>query len=144
MFIGTSEQKTDDKNRLIIPIKWREALGSTCYLCAAPEGCLFIYTEEEWNRVASQIVQNSRNIEDRAKQRQFLYGATDANVDKQGRVTLTPILMKRAGIKKEIVVNGGCNRIEIWAQDRWDNAPGSPDVGEGSILDEDQFPDMNW
>ena len=144
-FIGTSEQRTDEKNRIIIPIKWREYLGTTCYLCSAPEGCVFIYTREQWIRVTDQIADKAHSMAERARQRQFYIGATEANVDKQGRVTLTPILMKRVGIEKEIVVNGSGNRIEIWAKDRWYSGPANPRTGEDNVLDEEQYPeDVNW
>lgn len=145
MFTGTSEQKTDDKNRIIVPVKMRDGLGPVCYLCYAPEGCIFIYTPEQWKRVTDQIAERAHNVAERAQQRQFFIGATDVNIDKQGRITLPPILMKRAGIKKEIVVNGSGNRIEIWAKDRWDLGPGNPRFGEGEMLDEALLPDeMNW
>ena len=144
-FIGTSEQKTDEKNRIIIPVKWRENLGPTCYLCSAPEGCIFVYTPEQWRRVTDQIADRAHNMAERARQRQFYIGATDANVDRQGRVTLPPILMKRVGIEKEIVVNGSGNRIEIWAKDRWYLGPANPSTGENDVFDEIQYPeDVNW
>ena len=144
-FIGTSEQKTDEKNRIIIPVKWRDALGSDCYLCAAPEGCIFIYTVEQWIRVTDQLADYAHNTTERSKQRQFYYGASEAKVDKQGRVTLTSILMDRVGVDKEIVVNGCGNRIEIWAKDRWDAGPGSPLHSENGMIDEAEYPDdINW
>ncbi|MBQ6164817.1 MAG: division/cell wall cluster transcriptional repressor MraZ [Clostridia bacterium] len=144
-FIGTTEQKTDEKNRIIIPVKWRDHLGSVCYMCSAPEGCIFIYTPEQWSRVTNQVADHAHNMAERARQRQFYIGATDANVDKQGRVTLSPFLMKRVGIEKEIVVNGSGNRIEIWPKDRFYEGPCNPNRGEGGVLDEAEYPeDVNW
>ena len=55
-FSNTYEHTLDAKNRLFIPAKVRETVGTSFYLFhPLREKCLYIYSPERWEEVARQI-----------------------------------------------------------------------------------------
>jgi len=120
MFIGEFTHSVDDKGRLAVPIKFRGALAQGVVITKGLDGCLFLYTKEEWNKVAEKI--NAMPISQgnaRAFARLMLGGAMDSLPDKQGRINLPKYLMAYAGIKSSVIVAGLVNRLEIWDSKAW-------------------------
>jgi MraZ protein len=125
-FYGTENYAIDHKGRLSVPASMRRAASTrkgrsrlvshdTFYLVAGFEGCLSLYSAEDWQRVEERL----RRIpmgdrRGRAFARAFLMDACKVTVDAQGRVTIPPALMHRAGLGKEAVLHGQVDRIEIW------------------------------
>lgn len=117
---GTQTYKIDDKGRLAIPASMRRASrgrrdASSFMLVMGFEGCLALYTTEQWARVEERL----RRIpmgdrKGRAFQRAFLMDATPVTVDAQGRITIPPALLRRADLGREAVLHGLGSRIEIW------------------------------
>lgn len=122
MFIGQYYNKMDLKGRLSMPVKFREALGNKFIITRGLDSCLFGYTLEEWQKIESQIKSlpvTKKNA--RSFQRFFFSGASEVEIDKQGRINIPKSLINHASLDKECIVNGVSNRIEIWDKDKWEN-----------------------
>lgn len=120
MFIGEYSHNLDDKGRLAIPKKFRPDLSKGAVVTKGLDNCLFLYTQEEWEKVAQKLASlpfaQSNN---RAFGRFMLSGAMDVSIDKQGRIVLPEYLRNFAELKKNIVVAGLYNRLELWDTDKW-------------------------
>ena len=122
MFMGEHHHNIDDKNRLIIPSKFREELGDEFIITRGIENCLFVYAKEEWQKIVTKLESLPFTKKDaRNFIRFFLSGATVAEFDKQGRVNITQTLVSYSNLQKECVVIGAGNRLEIWSKEDWDN-----------------------
>ncbi|MCK4994218.1 MAG: division/cell wall cluster transcriptional repressor MraZ [Candidatus Omnitrophica bacterium] len=124
MFYGEFEHSLDRKNRIIIPAKFREALKDSFiekfYITRGLDGCLFIFTEEEWKRQEQKFKTLSFTSPDARKfNRMFFSGACEIICDAQGRVLIPQYLRTFADIQKDVVVIGVSNRIEVWGKARW-------------------------
>ena len=123
MFMGTSNNSIDEKNRMIVPSKLRAELGARCILTKGLDQCLYIYTTEDWDKQMEKI---SRLPESdpkvRAFIRHFCANACECEFDKQGRIIIPQELKVYAGIEKELVTMGAMTKIEIWSREVW-NAP---------------------
>ena len=118
MLMGEFHHSIDEKNRLIIPSKFRGDLGSRVIVTRGLEGCLFVYSEAEWSIIVSQLKTLPFTKKDaRAFSRFFLSGAIEAEFDKQGRINIPSPLIGYASITKNCVVIGVNDRLEIWAED---------------------------
>ena len=119
-FLGTNTYAIDHKGRMAIPAMLRAGEGrkkplDTFIIAEGFDGCLALYPPDEWARVEEKL----RRIpmggrKGRAFQRAFLLNVVKVSVDSQGRITIPPALMSRAGLGKEAVLHGVLNRIEIW------------------------------
>ncbi len=124
MFYGEFEHSLDNKDRFIIPAKFREVLDEHCtenlFITRGLDGCLFVFTEEEWRTQETKFKTLPFTRKDARKfNRLFFSGACSVTVDKQGRVLLPKYLKDYAGITEEIVLIGVSNRIEIWDKKQW-------------------------
>lgn len=120
MFLGTYEPRLDDKGRLILPAKFREALAPGIVLTRGQERCLYGFPRAEFERVHAQMQSASLTSKQaRDFQRVFLSGASDEMPDRQGRLTIPPILRKYAGLDRELTVIGSGAKIEIWDAPAW-------------------------
>jgi len=121
MFIGEFSHSVDDKGRLAVPVKFRADLIGEVVITKGLDGCLFLYTRKEWDKLVEKIKQmpiSQGNA--RAFSRLMLGGAIDSVPDKQGRINLPKYLLSYAGIKTNVVVAGLYDRLEIWDAKRWD------------------------
>ncbi len=136
MLMGEYHHNIDDKKRMIIPSKFREDLGNKVIITRGLEGCLFIYSEAEWNGIVSKLKALPFTKKDaRSFVRFFLSGATIGEFDKQGRVVIPNSLVEYANLSKECVVIGVNDRLEIWSQEIWnkfmnDNNNSLSDIAE--------------
>ncbi|MEA1937334.1 MAG: division/cell wall cluster transcriptional repressor MraZ [Patescibacteria group bacterium] len=121
MFIGEYNHNLDEKGRLAVPIKFRNDLKKGAVVTKGLDGCLFLYTMNEWKTLAEKLshlpISQSGT---RAFARLMLAGAMDAQIDKQGRIVIPDYLRKYAGMKKKIIVSGLYNRLEIWDENNWE------------------------
>ena len=112
MFMGEFHHNIDDKARLVVPSKFRVELGDTFIVTRGLEGCLFVYSKEEWERLVEKLRKLPFTKKDaRAFLRFFLSGAVEACFDKQGRVALPQPLVSYANIEKECVIIGVNDRL---------------------------------
>lgn len=120
MLIGEYHHAVDSKNRMIIPSKFREELNDSFILTKGLDGCLYIYTTDEWKVLEDKLKKLPlTNKNARAFVRFFFSGANEINIDKQGRALIPQNLIEYASIKKEIVSIGVSTRIEIWSDEKW-------------------------
>ncbi|MCL1695582.1 MULTISPECIES: division/cell wall cluster transcriptional repressor MraZ [unclassified Lysinibacillus] len=121
MFMGEYQHSVDAKGRLIVPAKFREALGETFVVTRGLDNCLFGYPMNEWRKLEEKLKDLPMTKKDtRAFARFFFSGATEVEIDKQGRINIPSTLMQHAHLLKECIVLGVSNRIEIWAKDAWE------------------------
>ena len=121
MFMGEYNHTIDAKGRLIIPAKFREALGDEFVVTKGMDGCLFVFDNSEWQAFAEKL-RSLLMIDKEVRQftRFFLAGAASVEVDKQGRILIPSVLREFADITKDAVLIGVGSRIEIWSKDRWE------------------------
>jgi MraZ protein len=124
MFYGEYLHNLDRKGRLILPSKFRETAKvnfvEKFYLTRGLDKCLFMFPEEEW-RMQEQRFKSMpfTRQETRRFNRIYFSGATEIIPDKQGRILIPQYLKDFAGIKREVIVIGVSNRIEIWDKNLW-------------------------
>ncbi|HHY36558.1 MAG TPA: division/cell wall cluster transcriptional repressor MraZ [Firmicutes bacterium] len=120
MFMGEYRHTIDSKGRLIIPVKFREGLGPSFVATKGLDSCLFLYPREEWSNLEQKLKALPFTRADaRAFVRFFFSGATECEMDRQGRILLPPNLREYAGIEKDVVVIGVSNRVEVWSEEGW-------------------------
>ena len=121
MFIGEYNHTIDSKGRLIVPSKFREALGDEFVVTKGLDGCLFVYPMEEWTAFTDKLKDLPLTKKDaRQFSRFFLAGAASCEVDKQGRILIPSVLRDFAGLEKDAVLVGVSSRIEIWSRSNWE------------------------
>ncbi|MGE5197089.1 MAG: division/cell wall cluster transcriptional repressor MraZ [Deltaproteobacteria bacterium] len=124
MFYGEYLHSIDRKGRLILPAKFREISKANFiekfYVTRGLDKCLFMFSEEEWKAQENKFKAISfTKQESRTFNRLYFSGAVEVVPDKQGRVLLPQYLKDFAGIKRDVIVVGVSNRIEVWAQETW-------------------------
>jgi len=121
MFLGEFEHALDDKNRLTLPAKFREAFVDGVVVTRGMDGCLVVYTRDGWERFVSVRLDGLDPFSREARQMsRFLFsGASDAEPDKQGRVMIPPALLQHAKLGREVVVAGVRDHVEIWDRVAW-------------------------
>lgn len=122
----------DAKGRMTFPAKLREQIGERFIVTLGSDGCLFVYSCEDFDERAEKIgsmpMSQARNL-----QRLFMANAGEVEADKQGRILIPPALREKAGLDKEIVVTGVSDRCEIWDKQKWEDFNSSVDLG--ALLD---------
>ena len=121
MFMGEYNHTIDAKGRIIVPSKFRDALGEHFVVTLGLDGCLFVYPNEEWEHFVTELKNLPGNKEARQLQRYFMAGACECEVDKQGRILIPNNLRNQAGLDKDIVFVGVLSKIEIWSKERWES-----------------------
>ncbi len=120
MFIGEYHHTLDEKGRMAVPIKFRAAIADGAIVTRGLDHSLFLYPKHEWNVLAEKLASLPFGQADtRAFARLMLAGAMEVEVDKSGRVNLPEYLRTYAGLRKDVVVAGLYNRLEIWDEKTW-------------------------
>lgn len=136
MFMGEYHHSIDEKKRLIVPSKFREELGEKFIITRGIENCLFVYSIESWNKITQKLESLPFTKKDaRAFVRFFLSGATVAEFDKQGRVNITSPLVSYANIKKDCVIIGTGDRLEVWSEEDWNSFFDSASINMSDIAE---------
>ena len=121
MLMGEFHHSIDEKSRLIVPSKFRTELGERVVITKGLDKCLFVYSENEWNKIMQKVSNlqfTKKNV--RAFERSFIGGASLIEFDKQGRINITSPLVHYADIKKECIIIGVNERLEIWSKESFD------------------------
>ena len=122
MFIGEYHHTIDEKNRIIIPAKFRGELGKEFIVTRGIENCLFVYSLENWAKITAKLNTLPFTKRDaRTFNRFFMSGATNVELDKQGRININAPLIDYAKLLKDCVVIGTGDRLEIWSQELWNS-----------------------
>lgn len=122
MFIGEYHHTIDEKGRIIIPVKFREELGNSFIITRGIENCLFVYSEDNWAKITNKLNSLPFTKKDaRTFNRFFMSGATNVELDKQGRVNISKPLIDYANLLKDCVIIGTGDRLEVWSQESWES-----------------------
>lgn len=120
MLLGEHEHSLDDKNRLTLPARLRAAFEDGVVVSRGLDGCLYAYPRGEWQRLADRIAALDPLGEDaRRMRRHFFSGASQGELDRQGRLVLSPTLIEYAGLEREVTVAGVHDHLEIWDRAKW-------------------------
>ena len=120
MFIGEFSHTIDAKGRLAVPAKWRSQFAEGVIVTRGLDGCLFLYSRAEWEVVAKKLASLPLSQkQSRAFARLLLAGASDGELDGQGRIIIPEYLRQFASLKHHVTVAGLYNRGEIWDEDAW-------------------------
>ena len=125
MFYGEHEHSIDRKGRLIIPSKFREVFKEhyveRFFVTRGLDTCLFVFTEDEWKKQESKFKSLSfTNSQARQFNRLYFSGACEVACDRQGRILIPPYLKEFAKIKREVIIVGVSDRMEIWSKEYWE------------------------
>jgi MraZ protein len=136
LFYGEYIHSLDPKGRIIIPSKFREELGTKFIITKGLDGCLFVYPQNEWIRIEDKLKAlpfTDRDV--RSFVRFFFSGASESELDKQGRVLIPSILREYASITREICVIGVSSRVELWDKQKWDEYNNKENLNPDLIAD---------
>ena len=121
MFIGQYDHSIDDKSRLTLPARFRDALAGGVVLSKGLDGSVDVYPQETWKvKVVDRIGELDELLPDtRLLQRHFFGGASEDTPDKQGRVLLPAPLLRYGKLAKDVTVVGSNDHLEIWDRAAW-------------------------
>ena len=120
MLIGEFEHSLDAKGRLIMPAKLRESIGENFVVTKGLDGCLFAFSTSEWTNFEEKLKSlplSNRNS--REFTRFFLSGASECEIDKQGRFLIPNNLREAAELTKDVIIIGVGTRSELWDKEKW-------------------------
>ena len=136
MLIGEYEHSLDAKGRLIMPSKLREDMGEKFIVTKGLDGCLFGFSKNEWQNFEEKLKTlplTNKNARDFV--RFFLSGATECEIDKQGRFLIVGNLREYANLEKDVVIIGVGTRLEIWNKDKWKNYNSDENISADEIAE---------
>ncbi|MBU0693209.1 MAG: division/cell wall cluster transcriptional repressor MraZ [Candidatus Omnitrophica bacterium] len=124
MWYGEFHHTLDDKDRFILPAKFREKIKTLeekkFYITRGLDGCLFLFSQSVWNGLEEKLkALPFTKHEARSFNRLYFSGACEVEIDSQGRIILSEYLKEFAAIKREIVIIGVADRIEVWGKEGW-------------------------
>jgi len=121
LFIGEYYHTIDEKGRIIIPARFREGLGERFIVTKGLDNCLFVYPRQNWEEIEQKLrTWPLTRADARAFMRFFFSGATECELDRQGRILLPVNLREYARLEKEVVIAGVSTRVEIWSRELWE------------------------
>lgn len=121
MLIGEYRHTIDTKKRLALPVKFRGELGKKVIITKGLESCLVVYSEKEWRVMSDKLGKlPTSQIEARGFARIMLAGAMEVNLDGLGRILIPDYLKEYAHLKKNVIICGLFNRLEVWDSKNWD------------------------
>ena len=121
MLMGEYSHSLDAKGRIIMPAKLRQDIGEKFIITKGLDGCLFAFPQTEWFNFEEKLKtlplsdRNARNFV-----RFFLSGATECEIDKQGRFLIPNNLREAAKLEKDVIIIGVGTRLEIWNKEIWE------------------------
>lgn len=127
MFVGTYEHSLDEKGRVVLPSVFRAHLAERGFV-SQYENCLGLWTPDEFKKVADRLTEKVREGATSVYAvRAFAANAHEVKPDSQGRIVLPQRLREYAGLRRDVVIIGALERIEIWDADRWREISASSD-----------------
>lgn len=124
MFRGTSNLSMDDKGRLAVPAKHRDALmassAGNLILTAHPHGCLLLYPQPAWEPIEAKLMAlSSFDKKSSALQRLLVGHVNEMTLDNAGRLLIAPTLREFANLEKEVMLVGQGSHFEMWNMQAW-------------------------
>ena len=117
MITGEYRNTLDEKGRLLIPSRIRtEIPGNLLVITQGVDKCLWLFPPEEWKRISDNLMTSTSIFQSRARliQRRIVAPAQETEIDKSGRINISPTLRDYAGLTKDAVILGIKNYIEVW------------------------------
>lgn len=136
-YYGESFHSLDSAKRLIVPTRFRDALGNEIIVFKAEDGCLFLYDTARFDEITAQLDAYSRSASEREKLRLFYSCVTQLSVDRTGRIVLPADCLEHAGITTEVALLGAKNRIELWDKETY-----IAKTGDKAALPASMFPEI--
>ncbi len=134
MLLGEYNHTVDAKGRVIVPSKFREDLGTNFIVTKGFDNSLFIFSKNEWSSFEEKVRSLPMTNKDaRSFSRFFLAGATECELDKQGRINIPQNLLDYASITKDVVIIGVSSRVEIWDKAKWEEYTSSDNMDVDEI-----------
>ncbi len=120
MLIGEYTHSIDEKNRISLPVKFREKMGKKVVVTPGLDHCLFVFTPKEWDRISLKLSEASLGQSDNRSFSRFMFGgAVEADIDSIGRILVPDFLQSWANLKGKVSVVGVQSRVEIWNDKAW-------------------------
>lgn len=136
MFIGEYLHTIDQKGRIAVPVKFRAQIGQGAIITRGLDRCLFVFTRPDWEELARKLIALPlAQANSRAFVRLMMAGAMEVDLDNQGRILLPDYLRQYAGLKKQSVVAGLYNRVEIWDEKNWQEYKGKTEEASDEIAE---------
>jgi MraZ protein len=120
MLIGEYTHSIDEKNRISLPVKFREKMGKKVVVTPGLDHCLFVFQPKEWERISGKLSEASIGQSDNRSFSRFMFGgAVEADIDSIGRILVPDFLQEWANLKGKVAVVGVQSRVEIWNSAAW-------------------------
>ncbi len=121
MFYGEFDYKVDDKGRVPVPPRFRNALKDGIVLTPGQEKCITCYTPVEWKKIAEQLTGSGLTRSKMRKLSRAIFAtAFSTRVDNQGRIAIPAPLREHAEIVDDVVIAGANTYLEIWNKEVWE------------------------
>ncbi|MEK9186480.1 MAG: division/cell wall cluster transcriptional repressor MraZ [Patescibacteria group bacterium] len=135
MFIGEYKHNLDEKGRMAVPAKFRSQLKGAI-ITRGLDKCLFVFRKSEWDILAKKIMALPlTQANSRAFARLMLSGAMEAPLDRQGRILVPDYLRRYANLKKQTIIAGVYNRMEIWDEAGWNRYKSKTEASSDEIAE---------
>ncbi|HVN87752.1 MAG TPA: division/cell wall cluster transcriptional repressor MraZ [Candidatus Binatia bacterium] len=127
MFRGTFEHTIDDKGRVSVPAKYRDALLATnddrvviTNFVLASVRCVDVYPYPAWLELENRLRQRPQfDAKVMQFQNYYVAGAHECQCDKQGRILLPPSLREYAQLDREVTFTAASEKFRIWNREAW-------------------------
>jgi MraZ protein len=123
LLTGTHPRSLDDKNRLALPKRIRDAFGeqvTQIFLAPGPDQCLWLFDQDSLEKLAHKLDQApAADGGARVFRRLFFAQMEAADLDKAGRIVVPPRLAQLAGLGREVVLLGVRDHLELWDAAKW-------------------------
>lgn len=126
--LGKFRHQLDEKNRVRIPVKFREGLGATPYFLPGKNGCMYIVPEDRFEDMFSTYFSQDpymSNVDDFTTS--IFAHSGQLEEDSAGRITVDKTIKDKFNFKKEIVFVGKATYLEVWPAEVWDERYGNLD-----------------
>jgi transcriptional regulator MraZ len=134
MLLGEYEHALDDKNRVTLPARFRQEFADGVFVARGIDPCLLVYPPDGWTRFVEEQMADLNPFSREARQmsRYLFAGTVETDLDKQGRIMVPPPLLEHAKLRREVVVAGVRDHLELWEPSAWrreiDDVGGSADL----------------
>jgi MraZ protein len=120
-FRGTFDYTLDAKNRLTVPAKFRAALAEGVVMAKGTDPCVALWVPDAYDEFTESILSTFHPFSDEREKLERFYASNshDTELDSAGRVGFPSFLLQHAGLKKDVVVTGARNRLEVWDRETW-------------------------
>ncbi|KUH47318.1 division/cell wall cluster transcriptional repressor MraZ [Mycoplasmopsis meleagridis] len=135
---GKYPRTLDDRKRIILPPKVREALGNKFYITIGMEGIVELRSEKEFNKLIDIFnMQSNFDLNARKLKRFWLGNSQEIELDSQSRFVIPKIYLDKAAIQKDALLIGVGDMVELWNNQTYENY--SQQISEEELLNSAKF-----